>query len=165
MALHGLDHVPVWSGFETVHLIVDFPFARQVWHERSGSMLLRTCNPPEDGDTFLNWWFKAKQLKVKAARKGLAGIVLLTAWMLWKHWNDCTLIWPSRVFLRCFCWSKPKHGTELAGGLVCTLYSQMIGRSSTTLTWRLSWNCRLTNKRTEQVDFSTHCFLCICPCA
>jgi hypothetical protein len=45
---------------------------------------------PERHDTLPAWWKRAKQASPKPLRKGLASIVLLTPWTIWKHHNRCT---------------------------------------------------------------------------
>jgi hypothetical protein len=74
---------------ETIqHLLYGCCFSRQVWHDVL-SWLRATCNPPEQGDTLLSWWNKAKHATPKPLRKGLASIALLTPWLIWKQRNDC----------------------------------------------------------------------------
>jgi hypothetical protein len=71
------------------HLILACPFSRQVWHEVLARLRM-TCQPPNDGDTSLDdWWRKARQLTPKPLRKGLDSITLLTPWLICKHCNSC----------------------------------------------------------------------------
>ncbi|EMS48682.1 hypothetical protein TRIUR3_05967 [Triticum urartu] len=53
------------------------------------SWLRMTCRPP-DQDTSLNeWWLAVKETTPKSLCKGLATVMLLTGWMIWKQRNAC----------------------------------------------------------------------------
>ncbi|GJN20286.1 hypothetical protein PR202_gb07644 [Eleusine coracana subsp. coracana] len=38
---------------------------------------------------FTEWWRKARKWAEKEKRKGLNSLIILGAWMLWKHHNWC----------------------------------------------------------------------------
>ena len=89
------------------HPLTACPFSQQIWHEilswlrmtcrppaladlaRDPSWLSMTCRPPDQHVSLAEWWPLAKQAMPKPMRKGLASVVLLTPWMIWKHRNEC----------------------------------------------------------------------------
>ena len=91
---HGLPHkascVLCDQCPETIqHILVDCPFARQVWYEML-AWIRATCQPPTRGIKLVDWWPVAKRATPKPMRKGLASMTLLTAWQIWKQRNTCT---------------------------------------------------------------------------
>jgi hypothetical protein len=50
---------------------------------------LATCTPREEDDAFAEWWRKARKKTAKEKRKGLNTLIMLGAWILWKHRNAC----------------------------------------------------------------------------
>jgi hypothetical protein len=91
LALRGLDHpeeCPLCDqDDETIdHLLV---FAKQFWLN-----LLRQANLQDLARQlgtvfFLNWWRELTQLSTGLTRRGTNSLILLSAWILWKHQNHC----------------------------------------------------------------------------
>jgi hypothetical protein len=46
-------------------------------------------SPQPDVDSFLEWWRKADELSLGLVRKDLNSLIILGAWTLWKHRNQC----------------------------------------------------------------------------
>jgi hypothetical protein len=90
---HGLPHHPRCllcdQAPETMlHLVLECPFSRQVWHEVL-SWLRMTCSPPAYEASLHEWWITARQNTPAMLRKGLDSATLLVPWMIWKHRNAC----------------------------------------------------------------------------
>jgi hypothetical protein len=45
--------------------------------------------PQPDDSVWDDWWEKVEAATTGDVRKGLNSIVILGAWSIWKHWNDC----------------------------------------------------------------------------
>jgi hypothetical protein len=94
LARRGLQHHPRCLLCDQLpetmhHLLLECPFAKQVWHEVL-SWLRMTCRIPGAEDASLSdWMAKVKPALPKPLRKGFASASLLIPWMLWKHRNDC----------------------------------------------------------------------------
>jgi hypothetical protein len=58
------------------HLMLECPFARQVWHEVL-AWLRMTVRPPDSELSLMGWWHHAKQDTPAPVRKGLASTTLL----------------------------------------------------------------------------------------
>ena len=87
----GLQHHPRCllydQELETMpHLLTACPFSHQIWHEVI-SRFRMDCRPPDQHTSIAYWWPLAKQATPKPTCKGLASIMLLTPWMIWKDSN------------------------------------------------------------------------------
>lgn len=94
LARHGLTNDDVCALCdqepETMqHLLAGCSFSRQVWHEVLG-WVRAPANLPDGATPFLAWWQASSDQAPAPARKGLASIIILTAWWIWKHRNGCT---------------------------------------------------------------------------
>jgi hypothetical protein len=73
---------------ETInHLLAGCVFARQFWFyflQRLGLSVLS----PQPGSESLEWWLQAVSVTDKALKWGLNSLIILGAWILWKHRND-----------------------------------------------------------------------------
>lgn len=69
------------------HILTSCVFARQFWHEILAPLGLADRAPRLDDCTFAKWWRKASKRTPKDKRKGFNSVVVLGAWMLWKHRN------------------------------------------------------------------------------
>ncbi|GJN18683.1 hypothetical protein PR202_gb05870 [Eleusine coracana subsp. coracana] len=75
---------------ETIHhLLVGCVFARQFWHILLSQVGLNTLSPQPSDTSFDEWWSWVSNLAADELRKGLNSIIILGAWMLWRHRNDC----------------------------------------------------------------------------
>jgi hypothetical protein len=70
------------------HLLAGCPFSRQVWHEILG-WVRSTAELPSGDTNFYTRWETSCDRSPSPARKGLASLIILTAWCLWKHRNAC----------------------------------------------------------------------------
>uniref|UniRef100_A0A0A9CVB5 Reverse transcriptase zinc-binding domain-containing protein n=1 Tax=Arundo donax TaxID=35708 RepID=A0A0A9CVB5_ARUDO len=75
---------------ETVqHLLTTCVFARQVWHKIFEPLGLLTLVPRRSEKCFADWWRKSVRKGRKEQRKGLNTLIILGAWVIWKHRNSC----------------------------------------------------------------------------
>uniref|UniRef100_A0A0A9HM32 Uncharacterized protein n=1 Tax=Arundo donax TaxID=35708 RepID=A0A0A9HM32_ARUDO len=94
LAKRGLQHPAACplcdqAGENIQHLLVECVFARQVWVETLQRLHLGTIAPQPSSNHFSNWWRRAMRGVAKEHRKGLNSLVILIAWEIWKHRNDC----------------------------------------------------------------------------
>jgi hypothetical protein len=74
---------------ETIqHCLVSYVFSREVWFLLFAKLRLSTLSS-QSSDKFLNWWSRAVKTDPKKLRKGLNTLIMLAAWEIWKHRNDC----------------------------------------------------------------------------
>jgi hypothetical protein len=71
------------------HLLIGCVFARQFWFELLQIVGLATLAPQPDDPSFDAWWDKAVLTVSGDTRKGLNSLIILGAWTIWKHRNDC----------------------------------------------------------------------------
>jgi hypothetical protein len=71
------------------HILTNCVFAREFWFRILEPLGLATCTPREEDDAFAEWWRKARKKTAKEKRKGLNTLIMLGAWILWKHRNAC----------------------------------------------------------------------------
>lgn len=48
-----------------------------------------TTTPPDGSTAFFTWWSDSIDSTPKGLCKGIGTIIILTAWLLWKHRNAC----------------------------------------------------------------------------
>ena len=70
------------------HLLTGCPFSRQVWHEILGWARV-PIGLPDHGTPFQLWWQSSLDLAPTSMRKGLASLIILLAWWIWKQRNAC----------------------------------------------------------------------------
>jgi len=75
---------------ETVqHLLVSCVVARQVWFKLLAPLNLGDCIPRQRERSFAEWWCKVLKKVKKEYKKGVNSLIILGAWMIWKHRNAC----------------------------------------------------------------------------
>ena len=75
---------------ETIHhLLVGCVFSRQVWVLIFQHLGLIHLAPESPETRFFGWWRKTFLAVPKEMRKGLNSLIILVAWEIWKHRNDC----------------------------------------------------------------------------
>jgi len=75
---------------ETVqHLLVSCVVARQVWFKLLAPLNLGDCIPRQRERSFAEWWRKVLKKVKKEYKKGVNSLIILGAWMIWKHRNAC----------------------------------------------------------------------------
>jgi len=71
------------------HLLVGCVFARQFWFALLQRFGLSSLTPQPEDSAWEDWWEKAEAATTGDVRKGLNSIIILGAWSIWKHRNDC----------------------------------------------------------------------------
>ncbi|GJN27974.1 hypothetical protein PR202_gb16046 [Eleusine coracana subsp. coracana] len=75
---------------ETVqHLLTSCVFARECWFKVLAPLGFSSVVPRNHNHKFSDWWRRAVKKVPKARRKGFNSVVILVAWLLWKHRNAC----------------------------------------------------------------------------
>ena len=72
------------------HLLIGCVFARQFWFSLLQHVGLSSLTPQPGDSAWEDWWEKPEAATAGDVRKGLNSIVILGAWSIWKHRNDCT---------------------------------------------------------------------------
>jgi hypothetical protein len=94
LARRGLDHLercPLCDQeMETVnHLLVRCVFSRQFWFCWLQQAGLHAFVPQPHERSFVAWWRHAIEATTEQSRKGLNSLVILGAWIIWKHCDLC----------------------------------------------------------------------------
>ena len=94
LARRGLPHPDRWplcdQEDETIqHLLVSCVVARQVWFNLLGPLNLGDCVPNQSERNFADWWRKVPKKVKKEFKKGVNSLIILGAWLIWKHRNAC----------------------------------------------------------------------------
>ena len=91
---HGLPHPNVClfcdeEDASIQHILVSCAFFREIWTKILLCVGLQAVAPQPDVRTFSVWWSWAASSLPKEKRKGFNSLVILVAWILWKHRNGC----------------------------------------------------------------------------
>jgi hypothetical protein len=70
------------------HLLASCIFARQFWFQLLRSIGLQSLARGH-GERFENWWRTRSSQLVGLHQKGFNSLVILGAWVIWKHRNRC----------------------------------------------------------------------------
>jgi hypothetical protein len=70
------------------HLLVACVFSRQVWFTVLQTYNLQNLAPQNDL-SFFDWWMAASTRVNGLVKKGFDSILILGAWIIWKHRNRC----------------------------------------------------------------------------
>ena len=71
------------------HLLTTCVFARHFWFSVLQSLNLSHLVPGHTSSSFADWWKKSWKKLQKQLRKGFNSLVILGAWIIWKHRNAC----------------------------------------------------------------------------
>jgi mannosylglycoprotein endo-beta-mannosidase len=71
------------------HLLVGCVFARDFWFSLLSHFGLAALAPQPSDQSFDKWWRKVDSADVGDYRLGLNSLVILGAWSIWRHRNDC----------------------------------------------------------------------------
>jgi hypothetical protein len=71
------------------HLLVGCVFTRQFWFSLLQRFGLSTLTPQPQDISFDDWWEKPEASVAGELRKGLNSLIILGAWSIWRHRNDC----------------------------------------------------------------------------
>lgn len=75
---------------ETInHLLVSCVFTRQAWFTLLQQVGLSSVAPQSSEVSFDHWWSRALDSVASLLHKGLNSLIILGAWTLWRHRNDC----------------------------------------------------------------------------
>jgi hypothetical protein len=64
-------------------------FARDTWWQTLHKVGLHRLTPGLATTTFQDWWKEAECQVPKNQKRGFNSLVILVAWWLWKHRNEC----------------------------------------------------------------------------
>lgn len=70
------------------HLLIQCVFARQFWYVFLHCFGLAAL-APQPHSSFDEWWDNVNLAVSEEVRKGLNSLIILGAWTIWKHRNDC----------------------------------------------------------------------------
>lgn len=71
------------------HILSTCVFARQFWFYFLQRMGLSSAAPQPSDTSFQQWWCRASSSVSGSTRRGLDSLIVLGAWSLWRHRNDC----------------------------------------------------------------------------
>jgi len=71
------------------HILTTCVFAREFWFRILAKFDWQVCTPLRDELSFSEWWRTSVKKIQKDKRKGFNTLVILGAWLLWKHRNAC----------------------------------------------------------------------------
>jgi hypothetical protein len=74
------------------HLLASCIFARQFWFQLLWSIGLQSLAPGH-GELFEDRWRTISSQLVELHQKGFNSLVILGAWVIWKHRNRCVFDW------------------------------------------------------------------------
>jgi hypothetical protein len=84
------ERFPLCDQEETIqHLLTGCVFAWQVWFSILSPLDLGSEAPGHTDLCFSDWWAKIFRMFSKEHRKGANSLIILIAWLLWKHRNAC----------------------------------------------------------------------------
>jgi len=85
------DHCPLCDQEDETaqHLLTSCVFAQQLWFHILQPLNLTSSVPSRQTLSFADWWRKSARRVQKQHRKGFNSLVILGAWILWKHKNAC----------------------------------------------------------------------------
>jgi len=94
LARKGLQHPAACplcdQAQETIdHLLVSCVFARQLWFSILLKFGLQVLSPNLEDENFEEWWANASGRVSGQVLNGLNSIIILGAWNLWNHRNQC----------------------------------------------------------------------------
>lgn len=73
------------------HLLTSCVFAQEFWFKIFQQWGLQRCVPDHDELSFASWWRRKVKSVLMEKKKGLNSLIILGAWLLWKHRNLCFL--------------------------------------------------------------------------
>ena len=71
------------------HLLTSCIFACQVWHAVFTNIGLQDHTPRPQDNIFVDWCQQATTGVSNSVRKGMNSLIMLVAWAIRKHRNDC----------------------------------------------------------------------------
>lgn len=92
LSKRGLPH-PVLcvfcdQGQETVHhILATCVFSKDSWFRVLSRLRMASRVPEQSENNFIEWWKRAVSSLSKSTSKGFNTLIILSAWVLWKHRN------------------------------------------------------------------------------
>ena len=85
------DHCPLCDQEEETvqHILTTCVFARQFWFAVLQPLNLVALVPSRRTVSLADWWLRAWRKVPKQHKKGFNSLVMLGAWIIWKHRNAC----------------------------------------------------------------------------
>jgi len=85
------DHCPLCDQEDETaqHILTSCVFARQFWFSILDPLNLSGLISTRHSNSFAEWWRKSWRKVRKQDKKGFNSLVILGAWILWKHRNSC----------------------------------------------------------------------------
>jgi hypothetical protein len=75
---------------ESIHqLLVSCVLARQFWYLLLQRVGMSALSPGMEDISFEAWWSRSAEVVPKDLRDGFNSLVVLGAWTIWRHRNDC----------------------------------------------------------------------------
>lgn len=71
------------------HILTTCVFAREFWFRILAPFGLQACTPSQQEFSFAEWWRKSGNRVQKDRRKCYNSLVVMGAWLHWKHCNSC----------------------------------------------------------------------------
>ena len=71
------------------HLLTSCVFARQFWFLFLRQVGLHSLAPQPDDRSFVAWWERVSAATSGLVQRGLNSLIILGAWLIWKHRNRC----------------------------------------------------------------------------
>ena len=77
------------AGESINHLLISCVFTRQIWYNILQIFGLQAVAPRMDDLVFVDWWEEASSIFSGQVKMGFNSIIILRAWLIWKHRNYC----------------------------------------------------------------------------
>jgi hypothetical protein len=75
--------------FKLLEEVVSCVVARQIWFNLLAPLNLGDYAPGQQEYNFAEWWRRVLKKVKKEYKKGVNSLIILGAWMIWKHRNAC----------------------------------------------------------------------------
>jgi hypothetical protein len=75
---------------ETIdQILISCVFSRQFWFSFLGGVNMQGVSPQPEDASFFEWWTRSNATITGPTRKELDSVIMMGAWVLWKHRNRC----------------------------------------------------------------------------
>jgi hypothetical protein len=118
---HGLPHLekcPLYDQADEDHLPVSCVFSRQFLYHVLRQVSLHSFSPQPADLSFDVWWEKTHATTSGLTKKGLDSIIVLGAWIVWNHCNQCVFDGVSPNLVEIWSWPTKSVSNGCWLGLV-----------------------------------------------